>query len=405
MDMVSGLLLMPEQLTSFYCQNYTVKIRYGAFELFAGRKREIIGLVDTTLSAGSYIWSGNALAVPKVEISVPNYTPILKNGLISIKGNFAYGWLGSSDSVSNILLHQKSLYIRLGKPTWRFKLYGGFNHQVQWGGKVLYPRVDNGVLITHFGVDWESYLYVVSGTSLYTLDSLVVKNNQATAEGGNRVGNHLGTVDLGLEYETDQHKWFLYRQSIYEAGALFYLNNISDGLHGLSFTRKHANQGILKIVLEYLQTTNQGGPYSSNRSPIEALRGAEDYMNNGRYIDGWVYQRQTIGTPFIMPLRYTTGLPQNLDPNPYRLVNNRVQAITVGALSRIKQFDLLTRLSFSQNLGSYTIPLASTMSQISLQQQVSFPVKQYVFTTTVAYDNAGVLKQNLGLSLLAKRSF
>ena len=379
------------------------KVRYGAFEFFAGRRREIVGLVDTTLSAGSYIWSGNALPVPKIELSIPNYTPILKNGLVSIKGNYSHGWLGSSDSVSNYYLHQKSLYVRLGKPTYKFKVYGGFNHQVQWGGNVLYPRTDNGVQITKFGSDWPTYVYVVTGKSLYSLDSLVIQSNAASAEGGNRVGNHLGTVDIGLEYETSLYKWFFYRQSIYEAGALFYLVNISDGLHGLSFSRKQAKSGILKVVLEYLQTSDQGGPYSSSRAKDPYMKGYEDYMNNGRYIDGWVYQRQTIGTPFIMPLRYTTGLPQTLDKNPYRLVNNRVQAVTLGVQSRIKQFDLLTRLSVSRNLGNYSLPL--DVSQFSAQQQVIFPYKNYAFTAVLAYDNAGVLNQNLGVHLLAKRSF
>ena len=379
------------------------KVRYGAFQFYAGRKKEIIGLVDSTLSTGSYIWSGNALPVPKLELSIPNYTPILKNGLISIKGNYSHGWLGNSDSVSNYYLHQKSFYVRLGKPDWRFKVYGGFNHQVQWGGNVLYPRVDNGVLITKFGSDWETYKFVVTAKSLYTLDTLVIQNNAASAEGGNRVGNHLGTIDLALEYETDLHKWFLYRQSIYEAGALFYLNNIADGLHGLSFTRKQAVNGVLKVVLEYLQTTSQGGPYSSNRSGIQQLRGAEDYLNNGRYIDGWVYKGQTIGTPFIMPLRYSTGLPQNLDENPNRLVNNRVQAFSLSVQSRVKQFDLVTRLSVSNNLGSYLVPVKA--SQLSVLQQVVFPIHNYTFTTALAYDNAGLLKQNLGISLLAKRSF
>ena len=379
------------------------KVRYGAFEFYAGRRREIVGLVDTTLSAGSYIWSGNALPVPKVEISIPTYTPILKNGLISIKGNYSHGWLGNSDSVSNVLLHQKSLYVRLGKPSHRFKMYGGFNHQVQWGGNVLYPRVDNGVPITKFGTDWQTYVFVVTAKSLYTLDTLVINNNAASAEGGNRVGNHLGTIDLGLEYETSQHKWFLYRQSLYEAGALFYLVNVSDGLHGLSVSRKQAKTGILKVCLEYLQTSDQGGPYSSGRAKNQYIKGYEDYMNNGRYIDGWVYQRQTIGTPFIMPLRYTTGLPQTLNKNPYRIVNNRVQAVTLSVQSRVKQVDLLTRLSVSQHLGNYDLPL--NVSQLSAQQQVIFPYKNYTFTAVLAYDNAGVLEQNLGLRLLAKRFF
>jgi hypothetical protein len=133
------------------------------------------------------------------------------------------------------------------------------------------------------------------------------------------------------------------------------------------------------------------------------LRGAEDYFNNGRYIDGWVYKGQTIGTPFIMPLRYTTGLSPKLAENPNLIVNNRVNALTVAVMSRVKKIDLLTRLSVSENLGNYTVPL--TVSQLSVQQQLVIPMKAYVITTTLAYDNAGVLKQNLGLSLFVRRTF
>ena len=379
------------------------KLRYGPLELSVGRRREVLGLVDTLLSSGSYIWSGNALPTPKIQLSIPNYTPILKNGLIAIKGNFAHGWFGTGDSVQNYFLHQKSFYVRIGKPNWRFKIHGGFNHQVQWGGTVLYPRYDSGVRITQFGTDLSTYWYVVSGKTLYTADPLIIQNGQASAEGGNRVGNHLGTLDLGFDYEDEQNRWFLYRQSIYEAGALYNLSNISDGLTGLSINRKHIKQGIQRMVLEYLHTSSQGGPIPSGGAVTPELRGYEDYFNNGRYIDGWVYKGQTIGTPFIMPLQYTTGLPQNLVKNTHYILNNRVNAVTLGVKSRFRQVDLLTRISVSENLGSYDIPLSYT--QTSIQQQVIFPVKAYVVTANIGYDAAGVLKPNLGINLLVSRTF
>ncbi|GAB3693359.1 capsule assembly Wzi family protein [Spirosoma flavus] len=380
------------------------KVRYGAVELSAGRRRKIIGLVDSTLSSGSYIWSGNALPMPSVEISIPNYTPIFKNGLVAVKGNYLHGWFGRNDSLDNSYLHQKSLYIRLGKPSWRFKIYGGFNHQVQWGGTLLYNRFDNGVKITRYGTDWETYQYVVTGKSLYELDTLVVQNGAASAEGGNRVGNHLGSLDLGLEYETENSRWLFYRQSFYEAGALFYLNNVADGLNGISFVRKNAQFGILRVVFEYLQTSSQGGPVASGRTTISQLRGAEDYFNNGRYIDGWVYKGQTIGTPYIMPLRYTSGLPQNLDRNPNRIVNNRVEVYTLGIMSRIGNVDLLTRFTSSQNFGNYYYP-AFSISQKSFQQQFIIPLNKYTFTVNLAYDSEGVLQENYGLNFLVKRTF
>ena len=136
------------------------KVRYGAFEFYAGRRKEVVGLFDSTLSAGSYIWSGNALPIPKIQISIPNFTPITMNGLVAVKGNYAHGWFGTSDSIQNYFLHQKSLYVRIGKPSWRFKFIGGFNHQVQWGGTLRHVRYDTGVKITRYGNDLESYWYV-----------------------------------------------------------------------------------------------------------------------------------------------------------------------------------------------------------------------------------------------------
>ena len=50
-----------------------------------------------------------------------------------------------------------------------------------------------------------------------------IVDGTATAEGGNRVGNHLGTLDIGLEYENDKSQWSFYRQSIFEDGSLRYL--------------------------------------------------------------------------------------------------------------------------------------------------------------------------------------
>ncbi len=379
------------------------KLRYGPLEFSVGRRREVLGLVDTLLSSGSYIWSGNALPLPKIQLSIPQYTAILKNGLIAVKGNYAHGWFGTGDSVQNYFLHQKSLYIRIGKPDWRFKIHGGFNHQVQWGGTVLYPRYDSGVRITQFGTDLSTYWYVISGKTLYTADPLIVQNGQASAEGGNRVGNHLGTLDVGFEYEDEKSRWFLYRQSIYEAGALYNLSNISDGLTGLSITRKRVQQGVQRLVLEYLHTSNQAGSIPSGGAITPELRGNEDYFNNGRYIDGWVYKGQTIGTPFIMPLQYATGVPQNLVKNPRYIVNNRVNALTLGVKSRYKQLDMMTRLSFSNNLGSYEVPLSYT--QTSVQQQFIFPVKAYLVTANIGYDAAGILKQNLGINLLVSRTF
>lgn len=418
---VRGIANLGKSNQLFFSEFYG-KARYGAFEFYAGRRKEIIGLTDSTLSMGSYIWSGNALPMPKLQIALVNYTPLLKNGLLAIKGNFAHGWFGSGDSTKNYFLHQKSLYVRIGKPSWRFKFYGGINHNVQWGGSPTVPFIQGGTnaLITKYGSGLEAYTHVVTGISLQAL-GYYKNSGGVSGEGGNRLGNHLGTVDIALEYDNDNTKLMFYRQSIYEDGSLFVLSNISDGLLGFSIDRKEAAQGIKKIVFEYLDTSSQGGSLQSGNQTafVPQLRGGDDYFNNATYEEGWTYKKQTLGTPFLMPLSTSTrvslqdligNFTSKVPINPNMIINNRVKAWLVGIQSKISRVNLLTRISYSQNFGKYYLYSRDLLApvdfnQLSLRQQFAFSLKKYELSAVIAYDNAGLLEQNVGFNLLVKRQF
>ena len=69
----SGRLNLGEIKADLLVQEAYLKGKWGIFELSAGRKKYIQGLVDSTLSSGSYIYSGNALPMPKIEIVVNEY--------------------------------------------------------------------------------------------------------------------------------------------------------------------------------------------------------------------------------------------------------------------------------------------------------------------------------------------
>ncbi|MGR3811440.1 capsule assembly Wzi family protein [Jiulongibacter sp. NS-SX5] len=327
-----------------------LKGRTGPFEFFAGRRREIIGLVDTTLSSGSYIWSGNALPLPKVQLSIPNYTPILKNKLLSLKGTYAHGWFGSTDSVQNYYLHQKTFYARLGKPQWQIKFYAGFNHQVQWGGKPAVPFYDakTDQIISSFPSDFATYINVVSGVSLNkNLDAGEIKDGVPFNEAFNRAGNHLGTIDIALDFKTHLGTFMLYRQSIYEDGSLFYLNNISDGLLGLSFKSSR-----LRVDLEYLDTRSQGGNTGSG-NVIPQLRGFDNYFNNSLYEDGYTYLRRTLGTPFLMPFHQLSSNAESSTINPNFLYFNRVKAIHTSLSYWLPNLQAHAKYSFIESPGRY----------------------------------------------------
>jgi hypothetical protein len=342
---------------------------------------------------GSYIWSGNALPVPKVEVSIPNYTPIIGKGLISIKGNFAHGWFGNADSVKNYWLHQKSFYARVGRSGWKVKFYGGFNHQVQWGGRPSKPFYDpiSNQTISEFGSDFATFVKVATGLSLgkgtndWTSQTGIPAN-----EASNRSGNHLGTVDIGLEFYLNKSKVFIYRQNIYEDGSLYYLNNINDGLQGLSI-KFFNSKTIQNICFEMFNSTSQGGKVFNDIRP--ELRGLDNYQNNSLYKDSWTYKGNTIGNPLFTP-NNQKNIPNNNNRN--LIVNNSVRA-----LGFYFNYRILNIITLNSKLLRYTNfgfqQLNFRQNQISFCQNASFRFLDFHSTIRISSDFGEYWKNNLGI--------
>ncbi len=346
------------------------KVRFHQIEFYVGRRREMMGLVDTTLTSGAYSWSGNALPIPKIQLSTIGYAPIkFTKGLIAINAMYSHGWFNDG-FVQHSYLHQKALYGRLGKPNWRVKLYGGFNHQVQWGGYA--PGLigdanysENGYLAS----DFISYLRVVTtirGAAPYTTNTAVVSVDQ-----GNRIGNHLGSFDGAIEFNVGTYQVMMYRQNLYETGALYYLTSIKDGLNGIRFRRKQPGSGrfaINHVLLEYFYSKSQGGPEFIIDDPKR--RGRTDNFNHSQYRDGWTYLGRTIGTPFLS--QASEVRPELVSES---ISNNRVSLVHLAASGTVNQrIDWLLKLSFSNNFGTYTYPYPAGTNQFSGLVQVTTPV-------------------------------
>ncbi len=346
-----------------------VKVKFGkGLEVWAGRRREIIGLVDSTLTSGSYAWSGNTLPMLKIQIAVTDYMP--RNGLFGFKGFYAHGWFEEDRFIKNILLHQKALYGRFGKPHWRLKLYGGINHQVMWGGnteRLPGSVIKNNQLPNRFS----DYIDVVTASALGNRTDIDT-NRISSFDRENRIGNHLGTVDVGFEYTGRHFSIFAYRQNIYEDGSLFYLINIQDGLNGLRLRNlRPVNRNgfqIQNILLEYLYTESQGGAlFLENASQ----RGRDNYFNHSQYQDGWSRFGMTMGTPFISPSGDSrTDLPRYGFTN-----NNRVAVMHVGLSGQAYDFlRFQLKASYSENLGTYEVPFAQMVRQFSSVLSLSAPI-------------------------------
>ncbi|MGV3603040.1 MAG: capsule assembly Wzi family protein [Dyadobacter fermentans] len=332
-----------------------VAVRYRNWELSAGRKKEWFGLADSTLGTGSYAWSTNALPIPKIQLSTRTWIAVpLTGGWLSFQASYGDGWFEKGRPVtSGLKLHQKSLYGRIGKTQSRVKLYGGFNHQAQWGGNSPYNTVD-GKMAKGF----RNYLNVIFGSPR--------SNTASHHDNTGRVGNHLGSIDLALELETYPLSVLIYRQNLYEDGSLFWLSNIADGLNGIRIKRKHsygADFQVNTLVFEYLYTKSQGGPVADDNLP-SYKRGKDDYFNNGQVQDGWSYFDRTIGTPFITPTSDTRWNWPNYAH--FFTSNNRVAVAHIGLEGTLlRQLKWTGKFSYSNNAGVYDSPFEGNPGQFS----------------------------------------
>ncbi|MBB2149780.1 capsule assembly Wzi family protein [Pedobacter gandavensis] len=399
------------------------KGRMGIFQLKAGRSKDVMGLNgDSVLSTGNFSVSGNAPGIPKLELSIPNYYTLpIFGGLFAVKGNFVHGWLGRTRILDSIIagpsikyyihdakpvsyFHQKSLYVRLGKENWRFKMYGGFNHQVFWGN-------ENAAYGDNFKLSpAETFLYVVTGKSYGTKGVPTSK-----------IGNQLGSIDLGMEYDFNDIKVMLYRQTFYDVGALSKLANIKDGLNGLSLENKRYNttsSGFAwkKILVELFYSKDQAGyPWSTFTKS-----GDEDYYNNFYYKDGWSYQGMGIGNPLITP-RHNARAGQAVKPADY-FINNRVVAFHAGLSGRVYDWDFMTKVTYSDNYGTFGTskygnttgsiksPINSeifeAVSQFSFYLEGTKPIKHgYSAGFATALDQGKLLNNSFGLMLKLKKDF
>lgn len=311
-------------------------------------------------------------------------------------GTFSHGWFENEGRlVKGTYLHQSSLYGRLGKPSWRVRMYGGFNHQVMWGGHSEYLDINvstTGKLPS--GIKY--YPAVVLGTRNPFPGDPGIQTVSHFEE--NRVGNHLGSIDLAVEVNLNHWNLFAYRQFMYDDGSLFYGTNLDDGLNGIRIRNQDQPIGSLfflkQITLEYLYTGSQGGELFILDDPQR--RGRDDYFNNGQFIDGWTYYGRTIGTPFLTPqTEVSTTLPTR-----YGIANNRVSAFHAGLSALIfNKVDVTARLSYSRNAGTYAIPYLTTPTQFSGLFTASLPIGFLGGTTlngSFAVDSGELLPNSVG---------
>jgi len=309
------------------------KFRFSVFDLIIGSREEILGNQDSTLSCGGFLFSQNAQPMPKVTIGIEHFTAIpFTNGFIEIKGALSHGWFSKSAYEQGAYLHHKYAYIKFGGKL-PVHIQYGLDHAAMWGGNI--PGL--GKQPVSFN-DYKTIFFGHSGGS-----------DAPTGEQINALGNHIISQSMKLDVNISDFIINSYWQNISEDGPIreiWNTMNLPDGLWGISI--RNAKFPFVKgILYEYLNTTDQSGPYHDKDGIIYG--GADSYFKNYIYHSGWTYNSRIIGTPFI-------SNPTFNSIGEITFLNNRVQVHHFGIEGDISRYQYRLLSSFSKNYGSYGSP-------------------------------------------------
>lgn len=380
------------------------KLRYGKVELWGGRRKEFIGITDTTLTSGSIVWSNNALPIPKIQIGTAGFIPLkFLNNFVALKGSFAHGWF-DVPYIQGAYLHYKSLHGRFGKPDGKVAFYFGINHMVQWGGHADYLKNSPVAVNGHLTTAPKDFLW---GILLGQL-SRERENDRFTGfDGENRVGNHLGNYDIALTVKGDHQSLLFYHQHIFEdLSGLLFLNHF-DGLYGLSWTLPNAftkSSGLNKLLFEFLTTNDQAG---SVFDITARYQGGDNYFNHSQYVQGWSYYNKAIGTP-LLPVHQELD-HENLPHTENNFPINRVTGFHLSGNGLVLgKIHLQARLTYTLNRGTFSFPFPSDVKQFSSLLNIkTSPKWLHGFSVggKVAYDSGELYRSRFGAFLSLSKTW
>lgn len=330
---IDGLLRTDGFETAAFMHEYHVKARFLFVDLIAGAREEHLGNQDSTLSCGGILFSHNARPMPKLAAGIEHFKPVpFTKGFLEIKGALSHGWFTDNIYSSDVLMHHKYLYARIGGNL-PVRLQYGLDHVAQWAGNV--PGMDPQPAGFN---DYKAIFFGKAGGSDANISDQI-----------NALGNHIISQSMRIDSKINKFDIGLYWQNISEDGPVRLLwesMNRPDGLWGIS-VRNRDFPYIKGILYEYLNTTDQSGPYHDKDGIIYG--GGDSYFNNGIYLSGWSYFSRSIGTPLVTSPLYNGD-------NSVQFQNNRVQVHHFGMEGEITGYEYRLMASFSKNYGIYGNP-------------------------------------------------
>jgi len=319
----------------------------------------------------NFLLSGNSRALTGILVQAPQFLKLTKS--IFIDYGLANYFLNDDRVVQDVMVHYKRLGVKF-KVNSRSSFTSGLEHYAQWGGySEEYGQQPDG--FNDF-ID----IFFARGAS---------DENADPGERVNALGNHLGQYNLQYDYMKANSTFSIYHKHPFEDGSGSAFKNFPDGIWGVYFEPDTVDYtSFLKgILFEYVQTTDQSNSNSA--------AGNDDYFNSGIYSSGWTYENRVIGIPLFKTSNTTPGI-----------INNRVQSFHFGLLASVKEWEFFTKLTYSNNYGTYTSPYLLKESTLYTCLKTKYSTNNLgSITLQLGYDYSNINDYKFGTGLSYLYSF
>lgn len=379
--------------------------RYRDFELTVGSRLEDDRLVDMKLSSGDLLFSGNALPIPQIHLSMPDYLNIpWLNNWLGFKAYFSLGTFTDGkwqrDFVAtgalyykDVRYHSKGLRIRIGQADRSPVTFeGGLEMAAQFGGKIM---IGDSVVkkMPSSLKDVISHVIIPTGGG----------SSDLPGEQSNVLGNHVGEWSARLNWSAPaDFKVSAYYLHFFEDHSMMFFDYVwHDGLWGLEVTLP-ANPFVNKFVYEYLGFKDQSGPVYWDHTPSipEQVSGTDNYYNHYLY-GGWQNRGMGIGNPLVLSPLW----------NANRTIGfqcNRILSHHFGLSgSPTGEIDWRILASYTRGWGTYGSPYRDVLRNFNLLAEISYAPRRlsgWSATIAGAMDRGGMIGQSNGLMLSIKKT-
>ena len=317
----AGLLLRDNASDRDYLDELYLSYFFDSFYVTAGRKQRPELYRGLSATNENILWSLNSRPLP--GISVGTTAPVMLLPGFGFEAKWEEFLMEEDRNVPWTRVHHKSLHVVI-RPQRDWEVKAGLQHFVQWGG-----------VSPEFGaqpVGLKDYLKIITGRD--------GGDNSISTEQQNSLGNHLGSWELSVSKDSEDHYLKLIYNNIFEDGSGSRLANFPDGRYGIFFDFKNSDRLVKAIMYEFYYTRDQSktGPHLYDQ-----------YFNSYLYQSGWTYYQQVIGTPFF-----------TYDAEQERIINNKFIAHHFGIsgtlLTEYSSYPYKLLLSYSHNEGTYGRP-------------------------------------------------